>query len=77
MRLSTLSKDFKIEAFAHSPIANIITTDEIPITIHKTDKLERNLFAKIEEIHCFMRIKIFINNLRKNKNYPTIFPSRI
>jgi hypothetical protein len=60
MRLSTLSNDCKIDAFAHSPIASMTTTEEIPITIPRTDKLERSLFAKIDEIPCFMRIKIFI-----------------
>jgi hypothetical protein len=60
MSPSALLKLSIIFFFAHSQIASIITTEEIPITIHKTDKIERSLFAKIEENHCFKNIHKFI-----------------
>jgi hypothetical protein len=60
IKLSALLKVSIIFALAHSQNASIITTEEIPITIHKIDKAERSLFAKIEENHCFKNINKFI-----------------
>jgi hypothetical protein len=62
IRLSALLKLSIIFALVHSQNASIITTEEIPITIHKIDKIERSLFAKIEENHCFINISKFILN---------------
>jgi hypothetical protein len=59
-KLSILSKELRIDCFAHSQTASIITTEEIPITIQSIDKIERSLLAKIEEIPCFIKIKKFI-----------------